>query len=376
MKRILICITVLLCVAGCQKYDDTQLKEDIKNLQEQTDSRILIKDSGKQVIEAGDEIELILSPCVTKDSYGAIKAEISSSMGTETAVATKSGNTSSWKLEVKNPEFGDDGKVTKNPVVVILQTVPGYSNDAVLTVTLIDNTGATYSASKALTPEKISADLVVYGKIFTSDNYELAEAFAVKDGKYIYVGDRESAAVFVEEGRTQVIDYSEKGLVMPSCGDGHAHYMTGYGFKSVGTMIENTATVDDFLKKIVPEATKKAKDNGSSAIFGFGWNYFRFKDNMPTRQDLDKICDKIPMYFADEEGHKGLANTICLVKAGILSKDGKVLKKGTDIRGGEIMVDANGIPNGFVKEQAGTYVRSALDNDNLYTVAVAADNLI
>ena len=35
-----------------------------------------------------------------------------------------------------------------------------------------------------------SADLVVYGKIFTSENNQLAEAFAVKDGKYIYVGDK------------------------------------------------------------------------------------------------------------------------------------------------------------------------------------------
>ncbi len=469
MKKILFCLSVLLCVAGCQKYDDTQIKEDIRNLKEQVaslkawcessqaavdaveslkkaveelngvayveyfsgtegtgynivlddeqeitiynvsvcgedsylgqvkinsssvefiltdgsciilprlDAAIHFKTYEKQVVEAGDTIELILSGDVTKDTYAAVKAEISSNFGTETAVATKGGNASSWKIEVKNPEFGEDGKVTKNPYVVILQTVPGYSNDAVLTVTLIDNSGVSYNTSKTLTSEKISADLVVYGKIFTSDNYELAEAFAVKDGKYVYVGDRENAAAFVEEGRTQVIDYGGQGLVMPSCGDGHAHYMTGYGFQAVGTMVSNKATVDDFLKKILPEATKKARDNGSSAIFGFGWNYFAFKDNMPTRQDLDKVCDNIPMYFADEEGHKGLANTICLVKAGILSADGKALKKGTDIRGGEIMVDADGIPNGFVKEQAGTYVRSALDNDNLYTVDVAAGDIV
>ena len=28
---------------------------------------------------------------------------------------------------------------------------------------------------------------------------------------------------------------------------------------------------------------------------------------MPTRQDLDKVCSDIPIYFADEEGHKALA---------------------------------------------------------------------
>ena len=29
------------------------------------------------------------------------------------------------------------------------------------------------------------ADLVVYGKIFTAENNQLVEAFAVKDGKYV-----------------------------------------------------------------------------------------------------------------------------------------------------------------------------------------------
>ena len=32
------------------------------------------------------------------------------------------------------------------------------------------------------------ADLVVYGKIFTSENNQVVEAFAVKDDKYVYVG--------------------------------------------------------------------------------------------------------------------------------------------------------------------------------------------
>ena len=45
--------------------------------------------------------------------------------------------------------------------------------------------------------DKISADLVVYGKIFTSENNQIVEAFAVKDGKYIYVGDKKGAEAFI-----------------------------------------------------------------------------------------------------------------------------------------------------------------------------------
>ena len=37
------------------------------------------------------------------------------------------------------------------------------------------------------------ADLVVYGKRYTAEGNQLAEAFAVKDGKFVYVGDKAGA---------------------------------------------------------------------------------------------------------------------------------------------------------------------------------------
>ena len=216
---------------------------------------------------------------------------------------------------------------------------------------------------------KNSADLVVYGKIYTAEGNQIVEAFAVKDGKYVYVGDKAGAEALVEEGKTEVIDYTGKGLVMPSCGNGHAHYTLGYAIQSVGTIISYDDSPEKFLKEIVPAAVKKAKDNGSKAIFGQGWNLMPFSKNMPTRQQLDAICSDIPIYFADEEGHKGLANTMMLVKAGIMKEDGTVLKK--EIRGGEIGFGADGTPNGFLSEQAGTYTRSFLDNESLFSIDIA-----
>ncbi len=96
---------------------------------------------------------------------------------------------------------------------------------------------------------------------------------------------------------------------------------------------------------------------------------------MPTRRQLDEICSDIPMYFADEENHKALVNTIVLVNAGIMSADGTVLKKGNDIRGGEIVMGADGTPTGLLKEQASTYVRSFLDNESLFSVDMAKSTL-
>ena len=220
---------------------------------------------------------------------------------------------------------------------------------------------------------KNGADLVVCGKIFTSEGNKIVEAFAVKDGKYIYVGDAAGVKEFIEDGKTEVIDYTGKGLVMPSCGNGHAHYSIGIGIPKVGVAISREAETQEFLTEIVPAAVKKARENGATAIFGFGWQLLKLEKNMPTRQDLDKICNDIPIYLADEEGHKALVNTLALVNAGIMSADGKVLKK--EVRGGEIVFGDDGTPTGYLKEQAGTYTRSFLDNDNLFSVDLAKETL-
>lgn len=192
------------------------------------------------------------------------------------------------------------------------------------------------------------------------------EAFAVKDGRYVYAGDRKGAEAFIEKGKTEVIDYTGKGQVMPSCGNGHAHYSMGFAIPAIGTVVGAQDDANTFLTEIVPAAVKKARENGATTIFGFGWDFHLFEADMPTRQQLDAICCDIPIYFADTEGHKGLVNTLALVNAGIMKADGTVLKK--EVRGGEIVMGADGTPTGFLKEQAGTYVRSFLDNDNLYTI--------
>ena len=234
-------------------------------------------------------------------------------------------------------------------------------------------TACTSNKDNAGTDEKSGADLVVIGKIFTSENNQMAEAFAVKDGKYVYVGDKAGAEQYILNGKTEVVDYTGKGLVMPGCGNGHAHYSSGFAIKTIGTFVGPEDGPEKFLTEILPAAVKKARENGSKAVFGFGWQYQLFEKNMPTRQQLDAVCSDIPIYFADEEAHKGLANSILLVKAGIMKEDGTPLKR--DIRGSEIVIGADGTPTGFLKEQAGTYTRSFLDNENLFSVDIAKANM-
>ena len=71
--------------------------------------------------------------------------------------------------------------------------------------------------TSAAESDTVPTDLIVYGKIFTFEGNNIAEAFAVKDGKYVYVGDKKGAEAFIEKGKTEVIDYTGKGLVMSGC---------------------------------------------------------------------------------------------------------------------------------------------------------------
>ncbi|MBQ9574387.1 MAG: hypothetical protein IJR27_03815, partial [Synergistaceae bacterium] len=133
--------------------------------------------------------------------------------------------------------------------------------------------------SLAAEADKTPADLVVYGKIFTSEGNQLAEAFAVKNGKYVYVGNKNGAEAFVEDGKTEVVDYTGKGLVMPGCGNGHAHYMLGYALKTIGTTIEYEDDTKKFMNEILPAAVKKARETGAKAVFGQGWNLMHFGEH-------------------------------------------------------------------------------------------------
>ncbi len=56
-----------------------------------------------------------------------------------------------------------------------------------------------------------------------------------------------------------------------------------------------------------------------------------------------------------------------------MSADGKVLKN--KIRGGEIVMGSDGTPKGYLKEQAGTYTRSFLDNESIYSFEIARKTL-
>jgi len=69
---------------------------------------------------------------------------------------------------------------------------------------------------------KTFADKIIYGSFYTVDEKNpKAQAVAIQDGKFVYVGDAAGVKAFVGEG-TQVERY-DGGLILPGFVDGHAH---------------------------------------------------------------------------------------------------------------------------------------------------------
>lgn len=206
-------------------------------------------------------------------------------------------------------------------------------------------------------PDGKAADTIVYGNIYSAeDSAPEAEAFAVKDGKFIYVGTVSGADEYLGRN-TEVIDHRGKGMVTPGFYECHAHYLMAEGMNAIDAVtFDELETTPEVLLTKIKEAYEKAKAEGKKGVFAFGWNFQLFDTlGFPTLEEIDKACPDLPLYAGDEEVHKAIVNSMCMHNAGIIDESGNLAIK--QIKGGEIVVDANGKPTGLLKEQAGTYCR-------------------
>ncbi len=366
-------------LAGCNEYDDSRIKQDIKELREQvvsSDFLIRFESYDKQDVKGGDRIELVLASSVTKDRYAGIQADVVSNSGTVTAIATKSMTENPWKIEALNPEFDADGKVTKNPAVEIVNAGE-YQTDAFLKVYLIDNEGQSHVTTKAITSrERPVADLIVYGKIFTSDNTEsVVEAFAVKDGKYICVGDKSVVEEYAGPA-TEIVDFTGKGLVIPGCTEGHGHFV---GLDGIVRQLPGfRASYDELIKTIIPQAMA-AKPG---PFFSFGWNTTEI-DKFSKRDyamEIEAVSSGYPVVLDDGGGHNAVCNRTALKKAGIINDKGEKI---LDVRGGDILtiLDENGNPtniaSGYISDEVVPFVieraiGTTLDDTQYYNACLSA----
>ena len=190
------------------------------------------------------------------------------------------------------------------------------------------------------------ADLVVFNaKVYTVDSRTpKAEAFAVKGGRFIYVGSATEAKAFIGKG-TQTFDGTQMTIV-PGFIDCHNH--AGGDILLYKVLVGNPYEVEFVtIASIIDKLRAKAQKTPAGFwIDGYFFDDTKVKDNRQLNlRDLDQVSKEHPVVVHRRGGHTSFYNSKALELAGVT--------KDTPSRmGGTYDHDENGELNGRVTDRA------------------------
>lgn len=152
--------------------------------------------------------------------------------------------------------------------------------------------------------------IIKNAKIFTADENNLhATALAVKDGKFVYVGDAEGLNDF--EG--EVKDLGGK-FIMPTIIDSHVHVplSVAYDYIPIEATIEctNKKECTDFIAEFI-------KNNPGNKRYMLMLELERLNGELLTKDDLDLACPDAELVILEREGHSIWVNSKVLDLHGI-----------------------------------------------------------
>ncbi len=204
-----------------------------------------------------------------------------------------------------------------------------------------------------LMPYKASAqaDLILHNAvIYTVDKAQpQAEAFAVRDGRFLMVGSDEQVLDAYPQARR--VD-AEGRAIVPGLIDAHAH-LTGLA----ETFLKADLVGAGSKAEIVERLQAFARDLPEGAwLLGRGWDQNDWPEKtFPTREVLDEAFPNRPVWLVRIDGHAGWANSAAIVAA---QPEG--LAGAPDPEGGAIIRDGVGAATGiFVDAAMGLIGRAA-----------------
>jgi predicted amidohydrolase YtcJ len=193
------------------------------------------------------------------------------------------------------------------------------------------------------------ADLVLTrGVIYTIDRARPeTQAVAVREGRILAVGSNAAIRKYIGT-KTRVIDLGGR-FAMPGFNDAHTH-MASAGAAKLEVNLRGARSIAEVQARI-RQALPQYKQG--EWILGHSWDQTLWpgKEKYPTRQELDAVTRKNPIYLVRVDGHGAVANSLALKLAGITAKT-------PDPPGGHIVKDAKtGQPTGMLEEAATGLVR-------------------
>ena len=184
------------------------------------------------------------------------------------------------------------------------------------------------------------------GFIYTVDGKRtVADAVAIQDGKFVYVGGNGEAGRYIGE-ETAVVDLGGR-LVLPGFFDSHCHPAYGAAEQLFDVVLNGLKSVGEYQKAIRDFA---ARHPDAKFIKGRGWKNTQFGKTGPDKKIIDEIIPNVPVALDDEGGHATWVNSLTLKLAGIT-------KKTKNPRGGVIERDPKtGGATGTLREGAARLV--------------------
>jgi len=196
------------------------------------------------------------------------------------------------------------------------------------------------------------ADLVLmHGKIWTGEPASppgakpspanFAQAVAIANARILAAGSDAQIQGYVGPN-TKVVDLQGR-LAVPGLIDSHAHFIDG-GFQLLEIDLKNARSEEEFTRRIGEQAKTLAPGRW---LLGGDWDEQAWASaKLPTREMIDAVTEKNPVFVSRYDGHAALANSLALKLAGIT-------RSTLDPVGGIIARDAQtGEPTGILKDAA------------------------
>lgn len=185
--------------------------------------------------------------------------------------------------------------------------------------------------------------LITNAKVWTADPaHPQATAFVVRDGKFVYVGDNQTAEARAGEDAKRIDLHGSR--VIPGMIDAHLHLISG-GMQLARLNLRDVPDRAAFIDAI---ATRARQTPTGGWILGGRYSTESWPDPaQPNKAWIDEVTADHPVLLSRMDGHGALANSVALKIAGV-DRNGPA-----DPPGGEIeRAPKTHEPTGILKDAA------------------------